>query len=343
MKKRFGIYGIIAIAMLIIAAVMIFIYVLKFGGNSLSDDSGDWDAFGSYLGAITGILAFIGVLWSMYENEKYNKENKALVESQNKETSERDTFFKLLDLHANKFNSVEYVESTDKSVSASEAFKKYAEEANNYLKHVIVFKFVLDEIDSGKAVDNLENLFYNRYHQVNNIVKDDILKVDKFNDTATRIKILRENLQRNEVYEINHVESAVEIALKEKPLPAEDLYEYSRIAADAIYHKYGHITGHYFRNLYYAMKITSEFSSNNDYRKLLRAQISRYEIAMNLYNALSSRSSPEMIDLLNEYNLFKDQYIDDVYLLQILPQGVTLQDLLTKSKTHIENEGRIGR
>lgn len=140
-----------------------------------------------------------------------------------------------------------------------------------------------------------------------------------------------------------NINNYVKIVLSESPLRSDDLYLYSRIAADAIYHKYGHITGHYFRNLYYAMKITSGFSNNNNYRELLRAQISRYEIAMNLYNALSSRSSVGMINLLNEYEIFDDKYKSDIYLLQILPEGVMLTDLLTKSKEYLQSKGRIGR
>lgn len=326
MKKHFGI---IVLTIVVIALVMLAIYGFNFRKLPLSDDSSDWDAFGSYFGAITGLLAFAGVLWSINDSQK-----------QNKETSERDTFFKLLDLHTNKFNSVEYVESTDKSVSASEAFKKYTEEANNYLKHVIIYKSIIQIIEKHKTILKLPK----KHNSISHIVVYSQFGYDSLTDNYdVVIENINKNLRNNIATKITNEKVIPDLLKLFIKLTTEQLYEYSRIAADAIYHKYGHITGRYFRNFYYAMKITSEFSSNDDYKKLLRAQISRYEIAMNLYNALSSRSSPEMIDLLNEYNLFKDQYIDDVYLLQILPQDVTLQGLLEKSKKHIESKGRIGR
>lgn len=332
MKKHFGI---IVLAIVVIALVMLAIYGFNFRKLPLSDDSSDWDAFGSYFGAVTGLLAFAGVLWSINDSNK-----------QNKETSERDTFFKLLDLHTNKFNSVEYKEKSGNVVLASEAFKKYTEEANDFFKHIILYQFILNKINKGETVDDVIDLFVNKYNQSESTIKSHVLHYDPYHNPNIEICIqsISENMDNHIITICNIcIDSYVENIIIEKSLSRDELYEYAKLAADAIYHKYGHITGHYFRNFYYAMKVTSEFSSNDDYKKLLRAQISRYEIAMNLYNALSSRSSPEMIDLLNEYNLFKDQYIDDVYLLQILPQDVTLQGLLEKSKKHIESKGRIGR
>lgn len=317
--------------LILVAVALLVMYIYNFN-NGLSNDSSDWDAFGSYFGAITGLLAFGGVLWSINDSN-----------NQNKESSERDTFFKLLDLHTNKFSNVEYIGQSDNSPKAAEAFRLYTQAMNDYLKHIVMYKFILGEIDSGKTIEDIENLYYNGYRQPNNIIKNAVLRCDSTN-SAKSIEELRKKIEDNNIslsqYDIGLL---VQIALEEKPLSADELYEYSKKAADIFYHKYGHITGHYFRNLYYAMGMTSMFRSNNEYRKLLRAQISRYEIALNLYNALSSRSSVKMINLLTEYEIFDDQYKGDIYLLQIMPDGINIDELLQKSKEYLKDINRTGK
>lgn len=322
------------IVLILSAVILLVLYFIHFN-NGFSHNSSDWDAFGSYFGAITGLLAFGGVLWSIIDSNK-----------QNKETSERDTFFKLLDLHTNKFNSVEYKDKSGNVVLASEAFKKYTEEVNDFFKHIILYKFIINKINKGETINDVINLFVNKYNQSESTIKSYVLHHDPYHNPNIEncIQSISENMGNHIITICNIcIDSYVENIIAEKSLSRDELYEYAKLAADAIYHKYGHITGHYFRNLYYAMKITSGFGNDNNYRELLRAQISRYEIAMNLYNALSSRSSVGMINLLNEYEIFDDKYKSDIYLLQILPEGVTLTDLLTKSKEYLQSINRTGR
>lgn len=82
--------------MLAICIIMCVLYFCVFN-NGISQNSDDWSNFGCYMGSVTGLLAFAGVLYSIQLSNKIHTED-----------SERDTFFKLLDLHTNKMSSVEF-------------------------------------------------------------------------------------------------------------------------------------------------------------------------------------------------------------------------------------------
>ena len=86
--------------------------------------------------------------------------------------------------------------------------------------------------------------------------------------------------------------------------------------ADVIYKEYGHILGHYFRNMFYVMDTINEFSDKKNYKELFRAQLSRFELTLGLFNAVSSNSSIKMVKLLEEFDVFKDVYPEDLQLLK---------------------------
>lgn len=102
--------------------VMLYYYFNQF--RELSTNPSDWGAFGSYMGAITGLLAFAGVLFSVRsanrkaeaaekkaeqvrkeaqeDSERLRAEAKAEAEKQRMEAEkkdERDLFFKLMESH----------------------------------------------------------------------------------------------------------------------------------------------------------------------------------------------------------------------------------------------------
>ena len=122
----------------------------------------------------------------------------------------------------------------------------------------------------------------------------------------------------------------------------DKIYEYTKITGDAMYDTYGHILGHYFRNSYYVMKTIDSFNSNrlNDYRALYRAQFSRYEIALGLINALSSRSSVSMIDFIKKYDILKDLYQPDLYVFKLSNNKDLINELLGKASEHLRKKNR---
>lgn len=118
--KKLGAYFWIIIISASIAICMLGVYFWQFMGNDLSDNPTDWGAFGSYMGAITGLLAFAGVLVSISNANKKATEAKEEAEKVREEAAagdkklreetqakdERDLFFKLVDTHQKMMDSL---------------------------------------------------------------------------------------------------------------------------------------------------------------------------------------------------------------------------------------------
>lgn len=284
---------------------MLVLYFCNFT-NGLSDNSSEWSNFGAYLGSITGLLAFAGILYSIQQSSISHTEN-----------SERETFFQLLELHTNKMNSVEF-----KDAKGAEAFKEYVNMADYLLNIELIKCYVSKQTISFDVSKNLKDsneiCYYLRclYSIYNNSPYDACLKISEKNYyTLMRgdflIKV-SENVQM-----CNNLKSEIK---KRILIIGKDVNSYQKITeiADKIYKEYGHITGHYFRNMFYVMRYIKGFSNNEKYVGLFRAQLSRYELALGLFNAVSSNSSKEMIDLLKEFEVFKDIYPEDITIIKIL-------------------------
>lgn len=74
------------------------------------------------------------------------------------------------------------------------------------------------------------------------------------------------------------------------------------------YEEYGHLIEHYFRTLYNIIKFIDsshlDWESKKFYAELIRAQLSRYEINLILYNCISSHGK-KFLPLVKKYNLLK--------------------------------------
>lgn len=77
----------------------------------------------------------------------------------------------------------------------------------------------------------------------------------------------------------------------------------------SFYARYGHMIGHYFRTIYNIVKIVnlSDLSDTEKrtYTNILRAQLSKHELGLLLYNCLSKYGSEKMLPLVKKYNLLK--------------------------------------
>ena len=145
-----------------VCVLMLIAYFTHFNGK-FADRSVDWANFGSYFGSITGLMAFLAVLFTAIQSEK--RANKAerktlLAEIEAKEVArllkqetdrreakateeavrreERDLFFRLLELHQEKLNSVVYEEKKNTKSEIDKhndliAIEKYSNILNNLL------------------------------------------------------------------------------------------------------------------------------------------------------------------------------------------------------------------
>lgn len=72
--------------------------------------------------------------------------------------------------------------------------------------------------------------------------------------------------------------------------------------------------GHYFRSLYNIVKFVDSSSAENKriYTNLVRAQLSKYELAILLYNCVSDKGSDKFLPLVKRYDLLKMVPEDDL-------------------------------
>lgn len=308
-------------------AVLLGLYFFVFHG-ALSNESQEWANFGAYFSGICALMAFLGVLISIQTSRRqFDSENR------------RDIFFQMIELHNTKMLNINF-----ESKYGAAAFKAYTDIANQYYLNslfAILFRKIkniqdFNDIDSlGKRLNsNFE--FSKRLSEIfvdlgiNNITEQlplsDLLHYPKF---------------------INHKIDDIEyliITIREKYQPTfDEQFLALSTASDLIYNNFGHILGHYFRNLFYSMLVIDSLESSNrqeiDYRKVFRAQISRYEIALNLFNAIGSRSSLKMVELLEHFELFKDIYKKDFIFFENNNSTQSVQSAVSELLNHYKKHG----
>jgi len=301
---------------------MLAIYFCIFFQNGLSPNTADWGYFGSYLASITGILAFIGVLWSLTKSqEHYSKSEQREIENIN-----RSYVFQLIDLYTKNFNSIIFLKN-DTQTQGAEAFKDYTEEANKYyFSYIISFHF-MKKWEEFKDFDAIKNYLYNDLKDTEytyiSLLKDAMLKPLGLADSAffsdeEVFSSIRKCLIEQKTIPILDIskyryDNLAKKLINNDEITKEDIIKGVSLVANHIYRDYGHILGHYFRNMYYNMRnIKSVDNTQNEYYKLFRAQISRYEIALGLFNSVSNKSSKEMINLLIYFGIFDELYFDDL-------------------------------
>lgn len=366
----------VIITLLEIVIIMIVLYIGVFWNSKLSKNSSDWGNFGSYIGSITGLLAFIGVLYTIEINIEHHEQD-----------SEQNKFFNLLNLHRDKMYNIEFTTTSAKmiSIKGPDAFKKYTNFANTAFK-ILVLTDIFNEtilkkpFDKYKILDNLyhkdENLFetialtgrlihYNpdvNYKIPSKYLFDELEEsIVSINGDHSKkatdikaidgIKILEKiTLSQTLDSNLNYIEPYIKQKIDEhiQGMDISELVSIVMRSADYIYEEYGHFTGHYFRNMYYVMDTIQGFRTKDNYMNMYRAQLSRYELALGVYNAMSSRSSLQMIKLLEDFDIFKDVFKDDVLFVKALcnktnekkqyekKQNEIIKDLLDMTKQKLQ-------
>jgi len=94
---------------------------------------------------------------------------------------------------------------------------------------------------------------------------------------------------------------------------SEDRVRFIQRVHETFYKYYGHLLGHYFRNVHYVLEHIDSINDSEKYSKIFRAQLSRYELALMYYNSLSSMSSESHVTLLLKYDIFNGLYSSDLF------------------------------
>lgn len=345
-----------AIVVFAVCLIMFILYLIKFN-NGLSGKPDEWDAFGSYFGAITGFLAFGAVLYTSYLSERraedaerlsrdiahsatsFNRQQEFRVIQRYREDSERAIFFQLLDLHIKRANSIGVTNDT------YNGFGLYTDKTEDYLYQYLTLNYLtknIDYIKSGKPTTNTILTLT----EIRTLV-DKLLSFYRQNsDTETCIQqaLLNPNSIPRDGY-TRCIQPNFSIELYNTIIEGnpKELYQAMSFAGNIIHKNYGYTLGSYFRNMYYVMDTINNFSDKKNYKKLFRAQLSRYELTLGLFNAVSSNSSLKMVKLLEEFDIFKDVYPEDIELLKVAKEigiepSTLIKGILNEYKNDVANK-----
>lgn len=323
----------LSIFVLVLCVLMIFAYFIQFN-KGFSQDPEDWGVFGSYFASIAGMLAFLGLIYTIKQsNDKADK-----AEIQFKISGERGIFFRMLELyqkHADTFNNGK--------IKGKDAFCYFNKALTDELILGIICKGIIDaeNIREGKSVDDLlvidsviiaQDINYtsSNIEQFGLDVNWRIFLSDRYN--FFRLKFPSNFHSNHSLYE-SYVNSFIN---KLNEYTISDSYGYMRYAAESLFYKNQNHLGQYFRNIYYLMEMISKSIEKDYYSKIFRAQLSSVELSLILYNSLCSNSSKKAVQYLLEFDMFNNLDIKDIYLGAFY---VNIDDLFNFSSNNIYSKG----
>ena len=313
----------------IVSVGMIVVYWFKFGG-SLSDYPDEWGNFGDYLGSITGLLAFAGVLFSLSLSEKRAE----AAEKEAKKREERDIFYKLMDMHQKALQSINLVTDDFKTLDTNTSLKMLV----IYINNLIYDYMILDAVK--KCDESRFNYYLNngRSDTLKNAIQHSCKSLfGKQNDYGFDIRSKDKNEINQEIanrisdpsfykkYHISALKNPNPYELFELEVSNLDFANALKLAGNFISENYGTITGRYFENMLYLLRACEGFGQN--YFDLYKAQLSRNELILLICYAASDEADDFLLDKLKEYNMLDEFYYKDLYI--------------TKNNEKWKNGGRI--
>lgn len=253
-----------------------------------SSDYNAWIAFGTLWGAVFGSLAFLIAIRTVYEGRK---------------NAEREQIFNLIDLHQQKVEAVIY-QDHNAHISGYDAFRAYARQADKYL----ALHLIIRELQTNNTLHRsiLTSCLSELRAETNKPVSE--ITMSMYQD----IKCVDTNWQDWSCI-------ALTIAYSDK-LSAKERVETIAEVYGQLYEEKGHFLGQYFRNMYYVLNTIDQSPLNDTekeyYAHLYRAQLSRYELALGVFNAVWQKSSLDMVRLLLKYDILDDVYQEDIVLFE---------------------------
>ena len=315
--------GILVIVIFIICLIMLGAYYYYFrvhlhrGWGNVDD----WGNFGNYMGSITGLLAFAGVLYTVMQSEKRAEEAKEkakIAESEAKareakttedavKREERDLFFKMLS---------EYQRQAD-LITKNKSFSDFTKDDGIKSIIYIIYENIVsdenfklsEEADILLIQQEIAQSFGINAH--NKAISDDVI--------AQSLKA-----EIKKCFETNNFEVPTNLNYK---VLGKELFQYlvkiiSHKNYNQIYDKFIFDTmrgignmifiqnedqlGQYFRTIYYILDTISTNIERERYSKIFRSQLSKSELTLLLYNAVSSQSTPKTLKLYKTNDIFNN-------------------------------------
>lgn len=306
----------------ILSGYMIYVYFKTFP-DGYSDNFEKWGAFGDYFGSITGLLAFLGVLYSMMEAKKETKANE-----------ERGIFFTMLGLYQKQVDSM-----TDGKVTGVEAFTNYSKELNNITTIYIICNEIVSnkEYKINKDVNSWEYLVQKKLFETFQLdieyVGINEIKPFIYQYLSTDSKLIIDKYSEYSFFFESYASSILARIIKD-PIEKEILTKYLLLLMNRsikiLNLEYNHHLGQYFRSIYYLLEIISTYKEKKQYSKIFRAQLSSSELILLLYNALCSQSTIKTIDYYLEHDIFNNLSVDNNVILRNVNIAFNAKDYINE-------------
>lgn len=303
------------ISVLSIIVILGYYFIQNYG--NFADKQTNWGEFGSLLGAITGLIAFIGVLFTLRQNKQ-----------QSLNSEERSVFFELIKIFIS-YRDVLRVKRTDWKYDAEQCqweitpYDEFCTPEKTYrqlfveLYHTFYLeirrtipknftqKELAEKIIPRKITDTAWGMTWN---YVVKAIENIYLEDDFATGRRASISTVPIHLSVYDYICLN----AIKQYIKQDNL--KPIAEACTKAADICFAPYINQLGTYFRNAYYILEMASEFNSPKKYSKIFRAQLSKYELVLLFFNSFGSQSTSKTRELYLNADLFNNLELKDIRL-----------------------------
>lgn len=297
-------------------SALIIIVILAFYFIQTQGKLTDWGEFGNLLGAIVGLIAFIGVLFTLRQNKQ-----------QFLNSEDRSVFFELLrifisyrdslrvkridweyDLEQFQWKTTQYNEFCTPEKTYRQIYVELYHTFYLEIRRGIPENFSKEELVKRIIPQNMSREQWMLTYQHLAVAINNIYSEYKLGMHGGMITTYPVHLNSYDYLCLNAIKNYIE-QKNFKPIA-----EACTKAADHCFAPYKNQLGSYFRNAYYILEMSSEFNSPKNYSKIFRAQLSKYELVLLFFNSFSSLSTPKTQELYLNADLFNNLELKDVRL-----------------------------
>lgn len=328
------------VILLISAGIMILKYILQFSENGLSDNTSDWAHFGSYLGSITGLLAFVGVLYTASLSAKKAEEEKINTLKAEKESiirKESDILFRMLELLKDNYSNIIAENPHNNDIYYElKALKFYTKLINKLLfSHLI--KIFFSTVDNNviktlkkksKEEGNTNRVFYIKLLEKLSLIVDSVniynepKEMDSdfdFNELKKKISEPRGITILSEMSEqyidfnyLKQLYSDFDLRIEKK-----ELLQSIEETTSNLFNNYGTYLEPFCKSFKGIVEIVGKFNNKESLFCILETQLNRLQLVLFYYFSFSRFSDKSFIKLLIEYEIFYGLDFTDLLIFNV--------------------------
>ena len=298
----------------IIMVILAFYFIQTQG--KFANKPTDWGEFGSLLGAIAGLIAFIGVLFTLRQNKQ-----------QFLNSEDRSVFFELLRIFisyrdALRVKRIDWVYDDKQYEWKITPYNEFCSPAKTY-RQIYVELYHTFYLEIRRSIPD----YFPKDEFIKHIIPENLSK-EQWRLIYKRLNVAINNIYSEYNWGIHggisntfpvHINAydylclnAIKIYFKQNNF--KPIVEACAKTADHCFAPYKNQLGTYFRNVYYILEMVSEFNSAQKYSKIFRAQLSKYELVILFFNSFGSFSTPKTRNLYLNADLFNNLELKDVRL-----------------------------